>query len=33
MLTLRDATADMLDRMTLADAIEMEPPFPEEAAA
>ena len=33
MLTLRDATADMLDRMTLADAIEMAPPFPEEAAA
>lgn len=32
MLTLRDATADMLDRMTLADAIETEPPFAEEAA-
>ena len=32
MLTLRDATADMLDRMSLADAIELEPSFAEEAA-
>jgi len=29
MLTLRDETAAMLDRITLADAIRLEPPFPE----
>ena len=33
MLTLRDATADMLDRMTLADAIATEASFAEEAAS
>jgi hypothetical protein len=27
MLTLRDAMADMLDRMTLADPVKLEPPF------
>ena len=31
MLTLRDSTADMLDRMTLADVIQTEPPFGDEA--
>ena len=29
MLTLRDEMASMLDRITLADPIELEPPFPE----
>ena len=29
MLTLRDAMAEMLDRMTLADPIATEPPFDE----
>lgn len=29
MLTLRDETAAMLDRVTLADEIKLEPPFPE----
>ncbi|MBC2666204.1 Rrf2 family transcriptional regulator [Novosphingobium flavum] len=28
MLTLRDETANMLDRITLADPIKLEPPFP-----
>lgn len=32
MLTLRDEMADMLDKVSLADAIELVPPFPETAA-
>lgn len=31
MLTLRDEMASMLDRVTLADRIDLEPPFPEDA--
>ena len=33
MLTLRDEMAAMLDQVSLADAITLEPPFPEESAA
>ncbi len=33
MLTLRDEMAAMLDQVSLADAITLEPPFPEEPAA
>ena len=33
MLTLRDETAAMLDQVSLADPITLEPPFPEESAA
>ena len=33
MLTLRDEMATMLDRISLADPIEVEPPFAEDAAA
>ena len=33
MLTLRDEMANMLDRVTLADPIQLEPPFPESEEA
>lgn len=32
MLVLRDAMAEMLDRMTLADPVKLEPPFAEQVA-